>query len=165
MDHMLRVKKFVKRFSVLVFTLFAILASVFNANANVVMVKPLSFGKIAVISNSSVSSTSIRRNGSQTSTEKILVIEQGSPAVIQLSSFPIFNTISLTSNVPVSSTMPYSGSQQFTLAALDMPATIKVDGLGEAVLIIGGTLTTSGLGGTYYNEAVYDVYFEIEFSY
>lgn len=133
--------------------------------ANVSVVEPLHFGKIAITSNSSVSTTTVRRNGSQLSTNKILIVQQGAPAILQLSNFPIYTTITLSAITPVSSGMPYSGSEQFTLTALDMPATIQVDGLGEATLLIGGTLATSGLGGMYYNDAVYHIYVDIEFSY
>jgi hypothetical protein len=135
------------------------------ALSNVLVVQPLNFGKIAITSNATVSTTTVRRNGSQLSTNKILIVQQGAPAILQLSNFPIYATLSLSATMPVSSGMPYSGSEQFTLTALDIPATIKVDGLGEATLLVGGTLATSGLGGMYYNDAVYHIYVDIEFLY
>lgn len=135
------------------------------ASSNVSVVEPLQFGKIAITSNSSVSTTTVRRNGSQLSTNKILIVQQGAPAILQLSNFPIYTTVNLSAITPVSSGMPYSGSEQFTLTALDMPASIQVNGLGEATLVVGGTLATSGLGGIYYNDAVYHIYVDIEFSY
>lgn len=125
----------------------------------------LNFGRIAITSNASVSTTTVRRNGSQQSTNKILVVQGGTPAILQLSNFPAYTIMNLSSNVPVSSAMGYGGTQQFTITALDMPSTVKADITGQATLTIGGTLATSGLGGVYYNEAVYNIYLEIEFSY
>jgi hypothetical protein len=136
-----------------------------TALSNVLVSQPLNFGKIAITSNATASTTSLRRNGSQTSTNKILIVEKGMPAILQLSNFPIYATISLSAVTPVSSSMPYAGSEQFTITALDMPASLNVNGLGEATLQVGGTLATSGLGGGYYNDAVYHIYIDIEFSY
>lgn len=135
------------------------------AYGDITVTQQLSFGKIAITSNASVSTTTVRRNGSQQSTNKILVVQSGEPAILQLSNFPIYTTMNLSANTPVSSAMGYGGTEQFTITALDMPASVKTDLAGQATLIIGGTLATSGLGGVYYNEAVYNIYLEIEFSY
>lgn len=133
--------------------------------ADIQVNQQLNFGKIAITSNASVSTTTVRRNGSQLSTNKILVVQAGTPAILQLSNFPAYTTMNLSSNVPVSSAMGYGGTEQFTITALDMPSVVKTDITGQGTLIIGGTLATSGLGGVYYNEAVYNIYLEIEFSY
>jgi hypothetical protein len=135
------------------------------ARTEVQQIQPLSFGKIAIASNSSVSTTTVRRNGSQSSTHKIFIVQKGQPASIQLADFPIFTTIHLSAITPVTSSMPYGGSEQFTLTALDMPESIKTDNSGRANFYIGGTIATSGMGGSYFNGASYDLYIDLELSY
>jgi hypothetical protein len=136
-----------------------------SVKADIQVVQPLSFGKIAIASNASVSTTTVRRNGTQLSTNKIFVVEAGRPAIIQLTDFPIYTTMTLTANTPVTSSMAYGGSEQFTVTALEMASTIKTDNLGQTNFLIGGTLATSGGGGSYFNDAPYDIYIDIEFSY
>jgi hypothetical protein len=135
------------------------------AKANIDIVQQLSFGKLAIVSNASVSTTTMRRNGTQLSTNKILIVEQGRPALIQLTDFPIYTTMTLTANTPVTSSMAYGGAEQFTVTALEMASTIKTDNLGQANFLVGGTLATSGNGGSYFNNATYDIYIDIELSY
>lgn len=136
-----------------------------KASADIVVEQPLDFGKIAISSNSSVSTTTIRRNGTQTSTNKIFVVDSGKPAVLALSNFPIYVTLNVSANTPVSSAMMYPGTEQFTVTSLDVPAQVKVDSSGMGSVLIGGTLTTSGLGGIYYSNAAYNIYIDIEFAF
>lgn len=133
--------------------------------ADIVVEQPLNFGKIAISSNSFVSTTTLRRNGSQSSTDKIYVVEKGSPAILSFSNFSPFITLSIDENTPVSSSMAYPGTQQFTVTTLDIPPQVKMDSSGMGSLLFGGTLATSGLGGTYYADVPYVIYIDLEFSY
>jgi len=133
--------------------------------ADIVVEQPLNFGKIAIGSNSSVSTTTLRRNGAQSSSNKILIVEPGSPALLQFSNFPTYITLNVAATTPIQSAMGYPGTQQFTLTALDMPSQVKLDSAGMGMMLIGGTLATSGLGGIYYSNAAYNIYIDIEFSY
>ncbi len=136
-----------------------------QSSADIVVEQPLNFGKIAISSNNSVSTTTIRRNGTQTSTNKIFVVDAGEPALLSFSNFPTYITLNISANTPVSSAMMYPGTEQFTLTSLDVPAQVKMDSSGMGTLLIGGTLATSGLGGVYYNNAAYNIYIDIEFAY
>lgn len=129
------------------------------------LIQPLQFGKIAITGNSSVSVTSVRRNGSQTSSNKILIIERGHPAIIQLSNYPAYTTLSLSASPPFYSGAAYPGTEQFAITAVDMPATVRTDPTGQVQFNLGGTLSTSGVGGVYYSNAVYEMYIDIEISF
>jgi hypothetical protein len=133
--------------------------------ADIVIEQPLSFGKIALSSNSSVSTTTVRRNGTQSSTNKLYVVERGAPAMLSFSNFPPYVNLVISAALPVSSSMVYPGTQQFSITSLDMPNQVKMDASGMGSLLIGGTLATSGLGGVYYNNAPYIIYIDIEFTY
>lgn len=136
-----------------------------QSTADIVVEQPLDFGKIAISSNSSVSTTTIRRNGTQSSTNKIFIVDPGQPAMLTLSNFPIYVTLNVSANTPVSSAMMYPGTEQFTVTSLDAPAQVKMDSSGMGSVLIGGTLATSGLGGIYYSNAAYNIYIDIEFAY
>lgn len=134
-------------------------------HAEITVAQPLSFGKIAVTSNATVSTTAIRRNGSQYSTNKILIIEQGVPAEVIFENFPPYQTIQLSSSLPVISGMGYPGTAQFHITALDIPVSVKMDNTGRAVLVFGATLATSGDGAPYYSDAAYTLYIPLELTY
>lgn len=124
----------------------------------------LHFGKIAISSNSQISTTSISRTGLQTFAHKIRVLEQGAPGIVMLENLPPYSTLTLSSITPVQSSHP-PGSAFFILQSLDHPAQLRTNGAGVATLQYGGTLSTSGLGGVYLGPASYrfTVHFEVAY--
>jgi hypothetical protein len=127
---------------------------------------PLSFGEIAVLNNNSVSTTTISRLGSQTSTNQIYIIRSGTPGVYTLSGFQTFLNINLSVTLPAYSAMPYPGTAQFNVSAVDMPSVVNTGSSGSAQFRMGATLSTSGNPAqNYYSGADYVVYLNLDIVY
>ncbi|GGD55560.1 hypothetical protein GCM10011357_08970 [Lacimicrobium alkaliphilum] len=121
----------------------------------------LSFGKIAIRDNDSVSAVHLPRSGNQFPTNKILIIEPGTPGAYTLTGLPPFVEASLSADVPAFSAVPVAGTEQFTISAVDIPSTIKADASGNAHFKVGGVLETSGNGGTYLGPLDYQIMLNI----
>lgn len=115
----------------------------------------LYFGELAITSNASVSSTTIRRNGTTSNTGTIFVIAVGNPGEYTISGATPFVALNLSIPLPVDSSATFPGTQQLRLSAVDMPSVVTPNTSGEVTFKIGGTLQTSGNGGTYLNPATY----------
>ena len=127
---------------------------------------PLSFGEIAIVSNASVSTVSISRNGAALSTNRIYIIRPGSPGVFTLSNFPPFTVATLSIDLPAYSAMSYPNTAQFTMTAVDMPSSINMNAAGSAQFKMGGTLSTSGNPTkNYYSGADYVLYLNLNIIY
>lgn len=127
---------------------------------------PLSFGKIVVRNNNSVSTTSIARTGTQLSTGQIYIINLGTPGVFTLSGLPPYTNVNLSVDLPASSAMPYPGTAQFSMTAVDIPTAINMGPTGSAQFKMGGTLSTSGNpANNYYNGADYTIYLNLNLDY
>ncbi|MBT1065217.1 DUF4402 domain-containing protein [Bowmanella sp. Y26] len=135
------------------------------ANADLLIDTPFTFGRLAISDNSQVSSTTLARNGNQSYTGRLLVIEKGTPGTYTLTELPPFTSFSLTPSLPAYSSVAIPGSAQFVITALDIPPTVKADINGDAQFTIGGTLTTSGNGQPYLGPADYQIMLDIEISY
>lgn len=138
-----RIKPFIQ-----VVTIATCLAYSAASVADIVLLRALSFGKIAVRHNDVVSNYSIDYNGETTIPNDIVVITQPTTAEFLISGYAPHKNLSISVVVtsPVSST---PSPEEFTLSAVDAPATVKTAGDGSALLTVGGTLTTSGSGNNY----------------
>lgn len=125
----------------------------------------LSFGRIAVTSNATVSSVQMSRSGRSSATGSIYILEAGSPGVYSLTDLPPYSVINLTADVPAYSSSTIAGTQQFILRAVDMPSSAPAGASGVAQFTIGGVLETSGAGGTYIGPAPYTIVLAINISY
>lgn len=127
---------------------------------------PLSFGEIAVTSNTSVSTVSISRSGSAVSTNKIYIIHPGSPGIFTLSNFPPYTIANLSVDLPAYSAMTYPNTAQFTMTAIDIPSSVNMNAAGSAQFKMGGTLSTSGdPAKNYYSGADYVIYLNLNINY
>lgn len=127
---------------------------------------PFSFGEIAVRNNNSVSTLTIMRNGSQYSTNHILMLKNGSPGVFSFSGFPPYTIIHLSVDLPAYSAMLYPDTAQFQMTAIDMPSTVNLGPTGSAQFKMGGTLSTSGNPAQhYYSGASYTIYLNLNVDY
>ena len=127
---------------------------------------PLSFGEIAILHNNSVSTTSITRLGSQSSTNQIYIIRSGTPGVFTLSGLPTFTTLNLSVDLPAYSAMAYPGTAQFQITAVDIPSSVMTGSTGSALFRMGATLSTSGNPAeNYYSGADYVVYLNLTIVY
>ena len=127
---------------------------------------PLSFGEIAITGNTSVSTVTITRSGGALSTNNIFIIRPGSPGVYTLSNFQPYIVANLSVDLPAYSAMTYPNTAQFTMTAVDMPASVNLNAAGSAQFKIGGTLSTSGEGTkNYYSGADYFIYLNLNIIY
>lgn len=125
----------------------------------------LYFGEMVIKSNTTVSSTTITRQGRVSNTGEIFLISIGNPGEYTLSDMNPFETVNLSANLPVDSIAPYPGTEQLTITAVDMPASLTADINGEATFKLGATLETSGNGGTYSNPASFPFIIELDVTY
>ena len=127
---------------------------------------PLNFGEIAIRSNNSVSTVTVRRDGSYYSTNHIFIITPGSPGVFTLSGMTPYTNVNLSADVPASSAMAYPNTAQFSLTAIDLPSSINTGAAGNVQFKMGGTLSTSGNpANSYYSGANYLIYVNLNLDY
>jgi hypothetical protein len=133
--------------------------------ADLLTESPFNFGKIAVLSNASISSVQMSRTGRAAATGSIHILEIGQPGVYTLSGFPPYSIVRMTAQVPAFSASPIPGTQQFNISAVDMQDTVNIDASGTAQFKLGGVLQTSGVGGTYIGPATYQIMLDINIIY
>lgn len=116
--------------------------------ADMLEITPLSFGRFVIADNSSVSTLTVYYDGrNPRASNKIYPIERGTPGEYQLSNYPAFMPL----NITIISTDDLSTSgptEEMTLSNFTH-ANIRTDANGQAVLIVGATLSTSGNGNNY----------------
>ncbi|WDE12072.1 DUF4402 domain-containing protein [Thalassomonas haliotis] len=123
----------------------------FPAGATVTLIEPLSFGTIAVLDNSVASDITISQTDQTTIVNHIRVIEPGRAAEFVLTDLPgnvqVFTSATVTQMV--TTTVDPAPTEQFTLVSVDTAPSVTTDGTGYASIKVGGTLRTSGNGGSY----------------
>ncbi len=118
---------------------------------NAVQTVILSFGTIAITSNASTFFIQVDQASAVTSSTEILVIGSGAiPATYSITNGPASQLLTIVGNS--STVVPaFSSPRTFALdfnVALSNPEK-TTDSNGDLTLVIGATLTTDGLGGTY----------------
>lgn len=125
---------------------------------NVTEIQPLSFGTLALRDNLSTYQYTITFAGDVSIDPAFIIINSGHPAEYLLSEFPANQQLNINIMVPDVGT-ELSGeidpsTSQFTISNHHSFApTVTTNQLGEAVINIGGTLSTSGSG--FYKDATY----------
>lgn len=144
---------------------FLILHSV-SLLAEVVNIRPLSFGRIVISDNSTIGEYTIDYLGNITATNHFRIIEAGSPAEFLLFNYPANAQVFITPSVIQASTSstPFS-TGQFTLVNLTSPGSIFIRTDGTAEVGVGGTLRTSGSGSMNYSDADYTINLQISFDF
>lgn len=136
------------------------------AAADFTIDNPLNFGEIAISRNDVVSTTSIARNGTQISNNRIYILRAGSPGVFTFSGLPPFTNVNLSVDLPASSAMAYPGTAQFSITAVDLASAINMGPTGSAQFRMGGTLSTSGNPAqNYYSGVDYLIFLNLNLDY
>ncbi|WP_435276515.1 DUF4402 domain-containing protein [Psychrobium sp. nBUS_13] len=131
----------------------------FSLNAGDIReVKPLNFGVIALKDNNASYSMRITFAGQIQTDPAIVVIEPGHPAQYELTGFTANTPLNITVIVPSAQTQLAGASDpstsQFTITDHHtFSPIISTDNLGNAIVNVGATLTTSGSG--FYKDATY----------
>lgn len=134
--------------------------------ADITEVEPLEFGKIAIIDNDNHEYVSISHIGVVSTSNSVLVIERPKVGEFLFSNLPTYQRLNLSAR-PIQATsnsVQYS-SEQFRLTDIDLPAAIDTDANGEAMVQVGGTLSTSGSGSTRYIDTQYLIRYQITLDY
>jgi hypothetical protein len=148
---------------------FLILITIFisysdQVNADSTLLEPLSFGTIVVRNNDSVGNITIAPDGDISLTGPLSILTPGQPAQFRFSNLPSYTKLNVTANVVQATTTLSSGvSEQFTLSDITTLPSVTTDALGTAIVLVGGTLGTSGIGvgAGDYLDTTYSAYFRV----
>ena len=124
-----------------------------KAYAGVSFEQEVTFGKIVVLDNSATHTMTIQPNGSINASPQIAVIENGQPGRYLLYDFPINTQLTLSiSELPTGSGFS-AGTPDgaFSMSLFLTQYTWTTNALGEVLIEIGGSLSTSGDGKRYLN--------------
>ena len=117
-----------------------------KAYAAITQEQPLSFGSFAIGKNDAVSTLKIpHAGGIPTATYKMFPLTRGQPGIFRLTAYPAFSPlmINITDFQLSLGASPLLYVEDFTFEP------VNTNAAGEAILKIGATLKTSGLGGNY----------------
>ena len=134
-----------------------------QAMSDQAVITPLSFGRFVVADNNTVSTLTVYHDGrNPRATNNIYPIETAIPGEYFLSNFPAFTPLDITvlTNDDLSTDGP---TEEFTVNNVTFED-VTTDANGEATLIIGATLSTTGSGTGYVN-AEYDAVIMINISF
>ncbi|MFT6952136.1 MAG: hypothetical protein ACJAUL_003296, partial [Paraglaciecola sp.] len=120
-----------------------------SVRAELVVEEPLSFGTFAISNNSSISTITVSSNDRSSSNNVIHILYPGQAGQLRLVNYPPYTRLYITAVLPQQSTVFVGLTEQFTLSQVDMPDSVITDSLGEANMRLGGTLASSGNGGSY----------------
>jgi hypothetical protein len=128
--------------------LFALFA-VFSAQSQIIQ-RPLYFGTIISTGNAIESRIVVPRSGKPYSTHQLQIVDEAYPSELLIQFFPAYTELHLT---PVLPTELRASSDPllppFIVESLDIPLSVFTDGNGEAQLVIGATIKTTGDGRAY----------------
>lgn len=129
-----------------VLALFGLCLSSGNAICAVTEEVALSFGSFAIASNDAVSTLTVsKRGGTTQATYKIYPLTQGQPGEYLLTAYPAFTPLMITIG---NFQLNRNASQPLSVEDFDFDPVIT-DANGSATIVVGATLKTNGLGGTY----------------
>ena len=137
------------KFVVLVFLIVLYMLGAAKTHAAMEVNVPLSFGTFAIPNNSLVSQLTISTNYRSYSTNHIHVIQPGQPGEFKLVEFPVHTRLFLNASLPQQSTVFVGETERFTLTNIELPDSVITDSNGEADLLVGATIKSSGNGGRY----------------
>jgi len=123
---------------------------------DIVELRPLDFGQIAITSNASVSELTMDHLGNLNFDEHIRIMSRGEPGIYLASGFAGNVQLFVTALVQNRVMNPGVVSGEFvSLTALDTPVSINTRPDGTAEIPVGGTIATSGSGSMAFADAVY----------
>lgn len=131
------------------------------AFSEIVFEENLDFGTFSIVNNTNVSSLTVTRYGQSFSSNSLRIITPGEPAILKFINYPAFTTLYLNPITPATGRVQSGNSAEFILTELDIPASVTTNGAGEASMLLGGTIESSGTGQSYLDT---DFIFSIRFT-
>jgi len=115
------------------------------AAQEVQVIRPLSFGTVAVLDNDSVGSIAIDYLGNTRISTNFAVIELPEAGIFRLVGYPANSTLFVTGSIIQAQTSsPQVSPEQFELVSVDTPISVNIENDGTAEFGVGGELVTSG---------------------
>jgi hypothetical protein len=149
-----------------VLAVFVLLVFQLFAHADVFQVQELNFGTIAVIDNSASESLTIDKFGNTTVSAHLLVVSPPIPGRFLIDNLAPNTGISISMSHNASTMTPLISSQEFfTFSLTDYSDYLVADANGEAELLIGGTIATSGSGSLNFAQTDYRINYRVTFLY
>jgi hypothetical protein len=146
--------------------LFILLFFKFLAHGDILDVQPLNFGTIAVINNSAAASFTIDKFGNTTVSPQLRIVSPPSPGRFLINNLAPNTGISISMSHNATTMTPLISSQEFfTFSLTDYSDYLVADANGEAELMIGGTITTSGSGSLNFAQTDYRINYRVIFLY
>jgi hypothetical protein len=134
--------------------------------AEIYEIQALDFGTIAVIDNSSAASMTIDKFGNTTVSAHLRIVSPPIPGHFLINDLPPSTGISINMSHNSNTMTPLSSSQEFfTFSLTDYTDYLVTDVNGEAELLIGGTITTSGSGSLNFAQTDYRINYRVIFLY
>jgi hypothetical protein len=136
------------------------------AHADIFEVQKLDFGTIAVIENNTSESLTIDKFGNTAVSAHLLVVSPPISGRFLIDSLAPNTGISVSMSHNASTMTPLISSQEFfTFSLTDYSDYLVADANGEAELLIGGTITTSGSGSLNFAQTDYTINYRVTFLY
>jgi hypothetical protein len=136
------------------------------AHADIFEIQALDFGTIAVTDNSSAESLTIDKFGNTIVSSKLLVVSPPTSGRFLIDNLAPNTGISISMSHNASTMTPLISSQEFfTFSLTDYSDYLVADANGEAELLIGGTITTSGSGSLNFAQTDYRINYRVIFLY
>ncbi|MBF0218372.1 MAG: DUF4402 domain-containing protein [Gammaproteobacteria bacterium] len=111
----------------------------------------LDFGTFAIISNNAVSTLAVEATGHSVATGAIRLIEPGEPGIYRLLDYPPGQVLTISVNAGLMTIPGVSSGPVMAISQFYYPAVVIADINGDAQLVVGGMLQTSGDGQSYYD--------------
>ena len=133
-----------------------------NSYADSLEITPLWFGRFVIADNSTVSTLTIRHDGrNPIARNRIHPIEFGTAGEYQLFNFPAYTPLAIT--ITGNNLSTAGPTEEFTIGDFTFDD-VTTDADGQATLVVGATLSTSG-NGTNYVSAEYSAIYNIVINY
>lgn len=146
----------IKHYLVTVVTFLLILLFSNTVQSQLVELRPLNFGQLAITSNDSANQLSMDYLGNLAFDPPIRIITRGEPGLFVASGFA--GNVQLFVTTAIQNTVMNPGlvsGEYMQLIALDVPASVFTQPDGTAEIPVGGTISTSGSGSTTFADATY----------
>lgn len=144
----------------IVLTLTAIIVGSFwvviCAHSELVQVRPINFGTIAIINNTSQQTLNMDRLGNLNVSNGIRIIVPGQPGIYEASGFA--GNVELFINAQILNNVMNPGrvsGEYPNLVTLDAPASIRTESDGIAMIYVGGSIQTSASGSVNFVDETY----------
>ncbi len=122
----------------------------------IIEIRPISFGTVVVLDNSTVGSINIDAIGNVNISNHFAIIAPPLYGEFQLLNYPVNANLFLSGGIlQGQSSTPVFSPEQFTLTAVNVLGIVNIGNDGSAIIRAGGRLETSGSGSLSFGDTTY----------